>query len=218
MAHQSRTAMRSLLALMLLCTTFGLAAAPVRSDTIVDRWSTVTAPTPPPLKPVTVDPKTTALLVLDLIKQTCNPENRPACMASLAPVAKLIAGARASKTMIVYSIIPGPSTIADVQPAVAPAGGEPMVKAGPDKFIGTDLEKILRDKGITTVIVTGTSAIGAVLQTASHAAGLGFKTIVPVDGMSADVPYAMQLTTWDLANAPTLSPNITLTAINMVSF
>ena len=37
-------------------------------ETIVDEWATVQAPKPPELKPVTVDPKVTALLVLDIVK------------------------------------------------------------------------------------------------------------------------------------------------------
>jgi len=46
------------------------------------------------------------------------------------------------------------------------------------------LEKILNDKGIKTVVVAGTAAQGAVLNTASQAAFRG--VIVPVDGMSAE--------------------------------
>lgn len=186
--------------------------------TIVDEWSSVTAPAPPALQPVTVDPKTTALLVLDLVKQTCNQQVRPRCLASLPQVAKLLKGARDSKTMVVYSIIPGPATIADTLPNVMPLGSEPVVKSGPDKFIGTDLEKILKDKGITTVIVVGTAAHGAVLYTASHAALLGFDTIVPVDGMSAETPYAEQYVAWNMTHAPVLSAKVKLTAIDMVKF
>ena len=65
------------------------------------------------------------------------------------------------------------------------SGDEPHVLSGPDKFRNTDLEKILKDKGITTVIVVGTAANGAVLFTASGAAFRGMNVIVPVDGMSA---------------------------------
>ena len=49
-------------------------AVPASAQTIVDEWATVQAPKPPELKPVTLDPKTTALLVLDFVKQTCNTE------------------------------------------------------------------------------------------------------------------------------------------------
>ena len=40
----------------------------------------VKAPAAPALKPVTVDPKTTALLMLDFMKQNCG--KRPRCVAS----------------------------------------------------------------------------------------------------------------------------------------
>jgi nicotinamidase-related amidase len=50
----------------------------------------------------------------------------------------------------------------------------------------TDLEKILNDKGIKTVVVVGTAAQGAVLNTASQAAFRGLRVIVPLDGMSAE--------------------------------
>ena len=50
----------------------------------------------------------------------------------------------------------------------------------------TDLEKILNDKGIKTVVVAGTAAQGAVPNTASQAAFRGRRVIVPVDGMSAE--------------------------------
>ena len=64
---------------------------------------------------------------------------------------------------------------------------------------------MLKDKGITTVIVVGTLANGGVLHTASEAALRGFKVVVPVDGMSSpnlDTLYTEQYTAWHLANAP----------------
>ena len=58
-------------------------AAPAPAQTIIDEWSSIKAPPAPDLKAVTVDPKTTALLVMDLIKQACNEKNRPRCIASI---------------------------------------------------------------------------------------------------------------------------------------
>ncbi|HVA11670.1 MAG TPA: cysteine hydrolase [Stellaceae bacterium] len=215
MNPQSKFSSR-LLAVIAVCIAAG--AAPAFAKTIIDEWTSVQAPPPPKLDQITVDPKTTALLVLDLVKQTCNQQARPRCLASLPQVAKLIKGARDSKTFVVYSVIPGPATIADTLPSVKPNGSEPVVKAGPDKFIGTDLEKILKDKGIATVIVVGTTAQGAVLYTASHAALIGFNVIVPVDGMSADTPYAEQYVAWNMVNAPVVSAKVKLTAIDMLKF
>ncbi len=118
--------------------------------------------------------------------------------------------------MIVYATGPG-GKAADTLAELAPMGGEPLVSSGVDKFFNTDLEKILRDKGIQTVITIGTAAHGAVLHTASAAGMRGMKVIVPVDGVSADA-YAEQYTAWHLTNAPVFSPNVTLTQFDLVTF
>jgi len=195
---------------------FGLAVSAASAQTIVDDWASVKTPPAPQLKPVTVDPKTTALLMLDFMNQNCG--KRPRCMASLPAVKKFLAEARAKGMMIVYATGPG-GKVADTRQEVAPAGGEPVVTAGPDKFLNTDLDKILKDKGIQTVITIGTAAHGAVLSTASGAGLRGLKVIVPVDGMSAAVnTYEEQYTAWHLANAPVVSGNVTLTKLDMVKF
>jgi nicotinamidase-related amidase len=92
------------------------------------------------------------------------------------------------------------------------------VLAGPDKFRNPDLEKILKDKNRQTVIAVGTAANGAVLYTASGAAMREMKVIVPVDGVSADTPYAEQYTAWHLVNAPRIGASVTLTTIDDVKF
>ena len=61
---------------------------------------------------------------------------------------KLLDEARAAKAPVVYSIIAN-TTTADVIKDVAPTAGEPFVRSGPDKFINTNLEKILKHKGIS---------------------------------------------------------------------
>ena len=54
-------------------------ALPAQAANIVDEWASVKAPAAPALKPVTVDPKTTALLMLDFMNQNCG--KRPRCVA-----------------------------------------------------------------------------------------------------------------------------------------
>jgi len=185
------------------------------AQTIADKWTSVPAPPPPELKPVTVDPKTTALLMIDFMNQNCG--KRPACVASLPAMKKLLAAARAAKAPVIYSIIAN-STTADVMPDVAPLADEPSVLSGPDKFLNTDLAKILKDKGIATVIVTGTASNGAVLFTGAGAAFRGINVIVPVDGMSAVDPYADFSTVYTFLNAPLLSAKSTLTRTDMIKF
>jgi nicotinamidase-related amidase len=189
-----------------------------QSKTIIDEWATVQAPKPPELKSVKIDdPKTTAFLVLDIIKQGCNQERRPRCIASVPKIEAFLKQARDKGVSIVYSYTPT-STPADILKEVAPLPGEPMVKANAEKFLGTDLEKILKDKGIKTVVLVGTAAHGAVLLTGSEAALRGFQVIIPVDGMSSENTYFEQYTAYHLANAPGVGQQVTLTKIDMIKF
>src|SRR4030095_5331113 len=67
-----------------------------QSKTIIDEWSSVQVPKPPELKPVKIDdPKTTAYLVLDIVKQTCNNERRPRCVTSVPKIQGLFTHATA---------------------------------------------------------------------------------------------------------------------------
>jgi nicotinamidase-related amidase len=200
-----------------LVTAAALAITPLAAQTIVDEWANVKPPAPIELKTVKVDPKTTALLVLDLVKMTCNAERRPRCLASLPKVEKFLAEARANGMPVVHSIVAS-ATVADIAPQAAPKEGEPVVSSVANKFIRTDLDKILKDKGVKTVIVVGTTAQGAVLFTASEAAFLGYKVIAPVDGASAETLYAEQLTAWTLATAPGVGQNTTMTRFDMIGF
>jgi len=195
-----------------------LMLAPVsmaQTKTIIDEWASVQAPKPPELKTVTLDPKTTALLSLDFVKQTCNAERRPRCLSSIPAAKRLLDESRSKGYLVVHSVTTA-SNPADIIPDVAPKDGEPIVKAAADKFFKTDLEKILSDKGIKTVIVVGTAAQGAVLNTASGAAFRGLKVIIPVDGMSAENTYFEQYTAYHLANAPGVGQQVTLTRVDMI--
>lgn len=197
----------------------GLTCAPssAQANDIIDEWANVKAPAAPTLKPVTVDTKDTALLMLDFLHSNCNPEHGKRCMASFPVVKKLLDEARAKNMLVVYSAY-GKNTEKDIWADVAPKGGEPFVVSFLDKFIGTDLGKILKDKGIKTVIVVGSAANGAAFGTASSAAQRGLSVIVPVDGISSDNPYAEQSAVWNMANAPIISSKITLTTIDMMKF
>jgi nicotinamidase-related amidase len=180
----------------------------------VDEWANVKAPPPPELKPVTINPKETALLMLDFVKQICGP--RPRCVASLPKMKSLLNQAREKGVHVVYSL--AGQTVADILPDVALRAGEPFVSSGPNKFLNTDLEKILKEKGVKTVIVVGTAAEGAVLNTGAGSALRGFKVIVPVDGVSSSTTYAEQYTAWHLAHSPRVGPNVTLTKTELIGY
>lgn len=191
-----------------------MSAGAAQAGNIVEEWTSVKLPPAPTLKPVTVDAKTTALMMLDFMKQNCG--KRPRCVASLPAMKKLLAEARAAKATVIYSIIAN-STINDVLPEVA-AQGEPSVQAGPDKFLNTDLAKMLKDKGIQTVITVGTSSNGAVFFVASGAAFRGMKVVVPVDGMTSLDPVSEYASILDFVTAPGVSQATTLTRSDMIKF
>lgn len=195
---------------------FAAAALPARAGDIIEEWASVKAPAVLPLKDVTLDPKTTALLMGDFQKPNCT--NRPRCMASLPAMKKFLAEARAKGVFVIYSQA-GKATIEDILPDVAPKKDEPIVRGSVDKFVDANLEKLLKEKGIKTLIATGTAAHGVVLYTASIAALKGYDVVVPVDGMSSEDPYYEQATAWLLAKGTGgIGPKVTLTRTTMVKF
>jgi nicotinamidase-related amidase len=212
---------RILFVLRTIATIAGIASClvvpPAAAQTIIDQWSSVTAPPPPPLKAVMIDKNSTVLLMLDFNEQTCNMQRRPRCVESIPKAKKLLTAARTAGVPVVFTL-GGGGKPADLPKDLAPAANEPVMLAGVDKFVGSDLEKILKQKGARTVIVVGAAAHGAVLYTASTAAMRGMKVIVPVDGVSADTPYIEQYIAWHLANVPVISPAFTLTTIDQITF
>src|SRR5688572_33033577 len=82
--------------------------------------------------PVSVDAKTTALLVLDINSAICPP--RPQCMASVPAIERLIARARAAGVPVVYSTTPSPKGPNPMLASVAPQPNEPVVSSRANKF------------------------------------------------------------------------------------
>lgn len=195
----------------------GLGGATGPAQTVIDKWAEVKIPPPPDLKPVTIKPETTALLLLDFNSQTCNTKTRPRCIESIPVVKKMLTDARAKGVTRVYSLSPG-AEVKDIAAELAPMEGEPVVASGPDKFLGTELEKILKDKKIETVIVTGTAAHGAVLYTASGAALRGLNVIVPVDAISADSLFPELYVVWNLVNAPRVSAKTVISQTGLLTY
>ncbi|HEY7298370.1 MAG TPA: cysteine hydrolase [Xanthobacteraceae bacterium] len=198
-----------------------LSAMPSRGNDITAEWTSVKPPPAPQLKPVTVDPKTTALLVLDLMKGNCGA--RPRCVATVPNVKKLIDEARAHDMMIAYTLVGADPTPAGmVDQSLIPHTNDYRIErsGGADKFVRSTLDQGLKQRGIKTVIVTGTSAQGAVAGTANGAAQRGYKAIVPVDGMSAEDPYNEQYAAWHIykGGPARLVDNATLTRSDLIKF
>jgi nicotinamidase-related amidase len=196
----------------------GLVIPAAQADSVIDEWATVKAPPPPELKSVSIDAASTALIVMDISTQSCTAEKRPRCVATLPKVQKLIGEARAKGIFVLYTLA-GTSKRTDLIKDIAPLEAEQSLSgAGPDKFVGIDLDTILKGKNIKTLIAVGTAAEGAVLHTAAGAAFRGYDVVVPVDGMSSTNIYAEQYTAWHLTNAPRLPDHVKLTKVDMIKF
>jgi nicotinamidase-related amidase len=196
------------------------AARVATAGDIIADWDSVKLPPKPELKPATVDPKTTALLVLDLMKNNCGV--RPRCMPIVPTIKKLLDEARAHNMMIVYNLTGNskPEDMADA--SVMPKPGDFMIKngRGGDKFIDSNLEAGLKEKGIKTVIITGTSAQGAVATTSNGATGRGLKVVVPVDGTASEDAFREAYAIFHLAGGgpAALTQNVTVTRSDMIKF
>ena len=123
----------------------------------------------------------------------------------------------ANGTLVVYSLT-STGKLSDIVLELVPALDDPIVQSSVDKFYNTDLDKILHERGIKTVIITGTAANGAVLHTATGATLRGYQVIIPVEGMSANDPYAEQYTAWHMLNSPGTRNRVTLTKVSLISF
>jgi nicotinamidase-related amidase len=207
------------LSLALLAGTVAL-SLPARAADIIDNWAQAQAPAAPKLEDVTVDPKTTALLMLDFLKQNCAPN--PVCTGTLPAMQNLLKMARDKKMLVIYTKFPSPSptipapTAADILPPVAPLGKEPMITAFLDKFLKTNLDAVLKKNHIKTVIAVGSAGNGAVLFTAASAFFHGYEVVVPVDGVSSRAPYGDQAAINTLAAGPVMGGKIKLTRTTMM--
>jgi nicotinamidase-related amidase len=159
---------------------------------------TSAVPTVPAASPVEIPVKGAALLVLDITTAVCS--SRPTCMTSVPKIAALIKKARDAKVPVIYSQTTAAGT--QILPEVAPQSGEPQVAARADKFFNTNLDQLMKDRAITTAVIVGTAANGAVLYTAFGANERGYTVVVAEDGIAADSDFALLATKWQLLNQP----------------
>lgn len=201
--------------LAIAASTYG--AIPARATDVTAEWSTIQIPPPPTLKPVTVDPKSTALLLFDFMTENCG--QRPRCVAAVPTLKTLHDRARAADMLVEYTL-PGGGKIIDE--SIAPREGEVVDQrpGGPDKFIGDDLDQRLKAHGIKTVILCGTSAQGIGLGTGSGAAQRGYYVIYPVDCLLSESAFREAYAAWHMAGGgpPVTTKWVTVSRSDMITF
>jgi nicotinamidase-related amidase len=152
-----------------------------------------------------IDPRRTALLVMDLHADVVAMVGAagPGLVERTAPV---IEAARAAGATVIYVVLgfrPGYPEVsdrnaifsairssgrflgtpgADLPAAIAPQDGDVVVvKHRVSAFHGTDLDVILRAKGIETLLLLGIATSGIVLSTACDAADADFRLAIVRD-------------------------------------
>jgi nicotinamidase-related amidase len=178
---------------------------------------------PDPVR-VTLKPSTTALLVFDVVDPICKAQ--PKCTGIMVPaLASLLAKARKSGVLVAYST--RAPTISKWLPEAAPAPGDPVIVSyAQDRFYNTDLDKTLKAKGITTLILTGWKISGSVLYTSVGATLRDYTVVIPVDASQATTDYEdaigiFQILNQNSANAtnePLKAKASTLSRTSMISF
>jgi nicotinamidase-related amidase len=192
-------------------------ATPARATDVIAEWSTIQMPPPPALKPVTVDSKSTALLLLDFMTENCG--QRPRCVAAVPTLKAIHDRARAANMLVAYTL-PGDGKIIDQ--GIAPREGEVVDQkpGGPDKFLNDDLDQRLKSHGIKTVILCGTSAQGIGLGTGAGAAQRGYYVIYPVDCLLSESAFREAYAAWHMAGGgpPVTTKWVTVTRSDMITF
>jgi len=193
------------LAFVAACTQPAAAPSPTATATAAPTVAATLAPTPtspipaiPAAVAVEVPVKGAALLVLDITNTIC--DVRPSCVASVPKIANLVKKARDAKVPIIYSTTTTAGTA--VRPEIAPQTSDVTIAGRADKFFGTTLEQILKDKAVENAVVVGSAANGAVLYTVFGLGLRGITVVVAQDGISAEPEFPITLTRWQLLNEP----------------
>ena len=162
---------------------------------------------------VVVEPRGTALVVVDMQNDFVKPGGAlvvPTAAATIPAVQRLLSLARGRGMKVFFTQdthqegdiefpIWGPHVLRgtwgwQIVDELAPQPGERVLeKLRYDGFFGTPLDHELRLAGIHSLIVCGTVANICVLHTAGSAALRGYRVILPVDAISAITPFDLQV-------------------------
>ena len=162
---------------------------------------------------VVVDPKATALIVVDMQNDFVKPGGAlvvEQAGKTIPAIQKLLSLARRTGMAVFFTqdthdpgdpefpiwgqhVLRGSRGWQIIDELTPRAGERVIQKLRYDGFFGTSLDHELRLKDIKTVIVCGTVANICVLHTAGSAALRGYKVILPIDAMSAITPFDQQV-------------------------
>ncbi len=185
---------------------------------------TLQVPAPPDPVPVVLDPATTALLIFDIVDPICS--RQPNCTGHMVPaIALLLARARKAGVTIAYGTR-GP-TMSKWLPEVLPAPDDIKIESqAQDRFYKTDLDNMLKAKGITTLVLTGWKVSGSVTYTSVGATLRGYTVVVPVDASLDATDFEIAIGRYQILhqhsanaeNEPLKTGSSTLSRTDLITF
>ena len=178
---------------------------------------------PDPVR-VTLNPKTTALLVLDYVERICN--SQPKCKSQMLPaMTPFMAQVRKAGLVVAYGT--REQNMSRWLPEVAPAAGDiKIVNTAQDRFYNTDLDKALKAKGITTIIMVGWKVSGSLAYSSVGATLRDYTVVIPMDTTAAATDYEQVIGFYqilnqgngNLTNVPLKPKAPTLSRTDMITF
>ena len=179
--------------------------------------------TPDPAR-VTLDPKTTALIVLDYVEDIC--AKQPTCSGQMLPAMTPFME-RVRKAGLVVAYGTREQNMTHWLKEVAPAPNDiKIVNTAQDRFYNTDLDKTLKAKGIKTLIMVGWKISGSVTYTSVGAMAHDYTVVVPIDTTSAGSDYETTIGFYNvlnsgnanLTNQPLKPKSVTLSRTDLIAF
>ena len=178
-------------------------------------------PNRPEAKPLTLDSKTTAILVLDMNARCDDPKQ--VCSKIAAPLGEFLDKARAAGVPIIYTVSAAAKgkPLGELAIPLKKKDGELVIYPDAfDKFVGGEMQAWLKDKGAKTLIITGSSTNAAVLYTATTAARMHrYSIVIPMDGVNASTPYEHEYSLHQFTVLPSEANKLfQFTRLSMITF
>jgi nicotinamidase-related amidase len=185
---------------------------------------TLQMPSPPDPVAVVLDAATTALLIFDIVDPICS--RQPNCQTKMLPaIASLLARARKAGVTVAYGT--RAPTMSKWLPQVLPAPGDIKIESqAQDRFYKTDLDNMLKAKGITTLILTGWKVSGSVTYTSVGATLRGYTVVVPIDASLDATDFEIAIGQYQILhqhsanaeNEPLKAASSTLSRTDLITF
>lgn len=178
-------------------------------------------PKRPEPKPVSLDSKTAAILVLDLSTRCHDPKSQASKL--MQPVGEFLERVRVFSIPVIYTISASAkgTPLGEVASPLKRRETEPVIYPNAfDKFAGGELQALLEQRDTNTLVVVGSSTNVAVLYTCTTAARIyHYRVIIPIDGVIAHSRYRQEYSFHQLIVLPdAASPPIQFTMLSSIHF